>query len=112
VKIHASKKVQLFGALLAETVLAPVPHRHFTFTVPKMLRPYFRFHRGLIKELCRIAHRCLAEFQRTTLGLPEGTTGVVIPTRVGTPSANTSTSTRTSTRWPPTGSLWTAGFSM
>jgi len=43
-----------------------------------MLRPYFRFHRGLIKELCRIAHRCLAEFQRTTLGLPEGTTGVVM----------------------------------
>jgi len=72
------KKVQLFGALLAETVLAPVPHRHFTFTIPKMLRPYFRFHRGLIKELCRIAHRCLAEFQRTTLGLPEGTTGVVM----------------------------------
>jgi len=26
--------------------------------------PYFRFHRGLIKELCRIAHRCLAKFQR------------------------------------------------
>jgi len=49
------KKVQLFGALLAETVLAPVPHRHLTFTIPKMLRPYFRFHRGLIKELCRIA---------------------------------------------------------
>ena len=43
-----------------------------------MLRPYFRFHRGLIKELCRIAHRCLAEFQRTTLGLPEGATGVVM----------------------------------
>jgi len=43
-----------------------------------MLRPYFRFHRRLIKELCRIAHRCLAEFQRTTLGLPEGTTGVVM----------------------------------
>jgi hypothetical protein len=57
---------------------SPVPHRHFTFTIPKMLRPYFRFHRGLIKDLCRIAHRCLAEFQRTTLGLPEGTTGVVM----------------------------------
>ncbi|MBJ7259720.1 MAG: transposase [Chthoniobacterales bacterium] len=72
------KKVQLFGALLAETILAPVPHRHLTFTIPKMLRPYFRFHRGLIKELCRIAHACLAEFQRTTLGLPDGITGVVM----------------------------------
>jgi len=60
--LPALEKVQLFGAMLAETVLAPVPHRHFTFTIPEMLRPYFRFHRGLIKELCRIAHRCLAEF--------------------------------------------------
>ncbi|GAB4164681.1 MAG: hypothetical protein Fur0032_00840 [Terrimicrobiaceae bacterium] len=31
----------------------------FTFTIPKMLRPYFRFH-------------------RTALGLPEGITGVVM----------------------------------
>jgi len=34
--------------------------------------------RGLIKKLCRIAHRCLAEFQRTTLGLPEGVPGIVM----------------------------------
>ena len=42
------KKVQVFGAMLAESILAVVPHRHFTFTIPKMLRPYFRFHRGLL----------------------------------------------------------------
>jgi len=35
------KKVQLFGALLAESILYPVPHRHFVFGIPKMLRPYF-----------------------------------------------------------------------
>jgi len=49
-----------------------------------MLRTYFRFHRGLIKELCRIAHRSLAEFPRTTLALLGGKTS----------------------------SLWSAGFSM
>jgi len=32
------KKVQLFGALLTETILFPVPHRHFTLGIPKMLR--------------------------------------------------------------------------
>jgi hypothetical protein len=68
--------VQLFGVLLAETVFAAAPHHHFTFTIPKMMRPYFRFHRGLIKELCHIAHRSLAEFQRTTLELHKGTAGV------------------------------------
>ena len=39
------KKVQLFGALLAESILYPVPHRHFVFGIPKMLRPYFRYDR-------------------------------------------------------------------
>ena len=49
------KKVQLFGALLTETILFPVPHRHFTFGIPKMLRPYVRFDRDLLKDLCRLA---------------------------------------------------------
>ena len=72
------KKVHLFGALLTETILFPVPHRHFTFTIPKMLRPYFRFDRDLLKALCRIAHECLLEFMRTTLGLPDGLPGMVM----------------------------------
>lgn len=69
--------MQLFGVLLAETTFAPAPHRYFTFTIPKMLRPYFRFHRGLVKELCRIAHRSLAEFGCTTFELHERTAGVI-----------------------------------
>ena len=28
------KKVQVFGAMLAESIVAVVPHRHFTFTIP------------------------------------------------------------------------------
>lgn len=72
------KKVQLFGELLRGTILHPVPHRHFTFTIPKMLRPYFRFDRGLLKELCRTANLCLVDFMRTVLGLPEGIAGIVM----------------------------------
>ncbi len=72
------KKVQLFGELLSGTILHPVPHRHLTFTIPKMLRPYFRYDRDLLKDLCRIANQCLVEFMRTTLGLPEGIAGIVM----------------------------------
>jgi hypothetical protein len=32
------KRVLRFGAWVAEEVLAPVPHRQYVFTVPKMLR--------------------------------------------------------------------------
>ena len=66
------KKVQMFGAMLAESILAAVPHRHFTFTIPKMLRPYFRFHRGLLKQLCLIAHQCVSDFQRDAFGDANG----------------------------------------
>ena len=72
------KKVQLFGALLTETILFPVPHRHFTFGIPKMLRPYFRFDRNLLKDLCILAHECLLEYLHTALGLPEGLPGIVM----------------------------------
>ena len=72
------KKVQLFGALLTETILFPVPHRHFTLGIPKMLRPYFRFDRDLLKTFCRLAHECLVEYMRTTLGLPDGLPGIVM----------------------------------
>ena len=37
------KKVQFFGALLAEAILYPVPHRHYMLSIPKLLRPYFRY---------------------------------------------------------------------
>ena len=70
--------MQLFGALLSETILFPVPHRHFTFGIPKMLRPYFRYDRDLLKDLCPIAHECLLEYLRTTLNLPDGLPSIVM----------------------------------
>ena len=64
------KKVLFFGEFLAGDVLAPVPHRHWILALPKMLRPYFKFHRALLKDLCRIAHQCLTECFRSAVGLP------------------------------------------
>ncbi len=43
-----------------------------------MLRPYFRFDRHLLKDLCRLAHECLLEYLRATLDLPEGLPGIVM----------------------------------
>ena len=72
------KKVQLFGALLTETILFPVPHRHFTLGIPKMLRPYFRFNRELLKDFCHLAHETISEYMQTTLRLPDGVPGMVM----------------------------------
>jgi len=43
-----------------------------------MLRPYFRYNRDLLKDLCRIAQQCITDYLRTTMGLPEGIPGVVM----------------------------------
>ena len=43
-----------------------------------MLRPYFRFNRDLLKELCRIARDCLTDYQREILQLPDGIAGAVM----------------------------------
>ena len=37
-----------------------------------------RYDRDLLKDLWRVAHECLIEFLRTSLGLPEGVPGIVM----------------------------------
>lgn len=47
------KRGAIFGVLLPEEVLEDVGHVLWTFTIPRMLRPYFLHHRELLGELCR-----------------------------------------------------------
>ena len=51
----------LYGEWVEEHVLAPVPHRQYVFTVPRLLRPIFGRHRAWLGELCRIAARLLSK---------------------------------------------------
>jgi len=53
------KRVLAYGDWVEENVLAPVLHRQYVFTVPRMLRAIFSRKRGLLGELCRIVERLL-----------------------------------------------------
>jgi len=77
------KKVLLFGEFVTESVAFPVPHRHYVFTIPRILRPYFRYHRELLKDLCAVAQKCLIEFMQTMLDIPDGFLGVIMAIRIG-----------------------------
>ncbi len=55
------KRVLLYGEWVEANVLAPVAHRQYVFTVPKLLRPAFGRQRAWLGELCRIAARLLLE---------------------------------------------------
>jgi len=73
----SQKRAILFGLHVAEDVGQPVPHRQFVWTIPKRLRVFFRFHRGLLNRLPRLAWETVLEVYRAILG-PEAIPGGVI----------------------------------
>ncbi len=60
----SAKRAAVFAAFLTEEVLAPVGHWMVTFTIPKMLRPYFLHHRELLGKLSRAAWETVQETLR------------------------------------------------
>jgi hypothetical protein len=47
-------------------VLKKVPHRHFVFSIPKILRIYFLFNRSLLKELSKISWEIIKDYYENT----------------------------------------------
>ncbi len=62
---HARRVVE-FGEWLCRDVLKKVPHRHFVFSIPKILRIYFLFNRNLLKELSRISWEVIGDYYIST----------------------------------------------
>ena len=56
------KRVVEFGGWLCEEVLKAVPHRHFVFSIPKILRRYFLYDRKLLSGLSRCGWESLKLF--------------------------------------------------
>jgi hypothetical protein len=56
------KRVVEFGEWLCTDVLKKVPHRHFVFSIPKILRRYFLYDRELLSDLSRCAWESLKVF--------------------------------------------------
>ncbi|NIA09552.1 MAG: hypothetical protein GWP10_07450 [Nitrospiraceae bacterium] len=50
-----SKKVVKFGEDVCNNILYPVPHRQFVFSIPILLRVYFKYDRRLLTEFCHCA---------------------------------------------------------
>jgi hypothetical protein len=48
-----SKKVIKFGEDVCNNILYPVPHRQFVFSIPILLRVYFKYDRKLLTEFCQ-----------------------------------------------------------
>ena len=56
------KRALLYAEYLAEDLLLDLPHRQFVFTIPKILRPYFKSDKRLFGEVFRLIFSLLFEF--------------------------------------------------
>jgi len=63
-----SKRLEEWGEWIRETLLMDVPHRQVVFTIPKMLRVFFKFKRRLLGDLCRCAVRALIFYFQAVAG--------------------------------------------
>ncbi len=72
------KRVVEFGEWLCEEVLKEVPHRHFVFSIPKILRRYFLYDRKLLSELSRCAWETLKEVFQEVVPEEDAVPGAVI----------------------------------
>ena len=71
----AAKRALVFAEHLERDVMQPVPHHHVVFSLPKRLRVYFRYDRGLSKVLFKAAWQSITELFESVI--PEGKPGGV-----------------------------------
>jgi len=67
-----------FGEWLCLDVLKKAPHRHFIFSIPKILRRYFLYDRKLLADLSRCAWESLKVFMQQAVPEKEPIPGAII----------------------------------
>lgn len=72
-----NKKVVQFAHDLKESVLFPVPHRQYVFSIPKILRKFFLYNRKMLGKLSQCATNSLKVFLRMVLRRESGIPGIV-----------------------------------
>ena len=72
------KRVVEFGEWLCMDVLKKIPHRHFVFSIPKILRRYFLYDRKLLADLSRCAWESLKIFLQDAVPEDDPVPGAVI----------------------------------
>jgi Transposase zinc-binding domain/Putative transposase len=72
-----AKRAAIFSQLLQTKILADVPHAQWVFTLPKMLRPYFLYHRELLGELAQLAYETVREMMAAAVDQSHARPGMV-----------------------------------
>jgi hypothetical protein len=60
---HARRR-EAWSIWLSRHLLLKVPHRQVVFTIPKIIRPFFRYRRALLSDLCLSAVRAITHYMK------------------------------------------------
>ena len=71
------RKATLWAEWLADEILAPVTHRQWVFSIPKRIRPFFRYDPSLLGQLPRLSAKVLTDFFSEALGPTDMKPGIV-----------------------------------
>ncbi len=74
---HFFLNILILKLNLSQEVLLRLPHRQFVFTVPKLLRPYFKHDRKLFADVSKLIHNLVTDYYREFNG-KELATGSII----------------------------------
>jgi hypothetical protein len=66
--IVSSKTTAVFSERMNQEILLHLPHRKFVFTLLKMIRPYFRFNKGLFAEISKLISTLISSFYNHVSG--------------------------------------------
>ncbi len=72
---HAKRREE-WGEWMREKLLLDVPHRQVVFTIPKMLRIFFKYNRSLLSGLCICGKKALVKYFKAVTGR-ELTPGII-----------------------------------
>jgi len=72
------KRSAVFSEWVCEEVLEPVTHRHYVFSIPKILRTYFRYNRRLLSGLSRCAYETVKEMMQAIIVDNSVTPGMIV----------------------------------
>jgi len=62
---HAKRREE-WGEWMREKLILATPHRQIVFTIPKMLRIFFRYNRSLLSLLCLCGREALVKYFKAT----------------------------------------------
>jgi len=72
------KRILLFAEWLDTRILEPVSHAQYVFTIPKLLRPIFKYHPKDLGLLCQSAWQALKQMFHQVARDPSALPGVVL----------------------------------